>query len=312
MEYKDYYAILGVKKKANEEAIKRAYRRLARQYHPDVNPGNKQFESTFRAINEAYEVLSDPRKRRKYDRLGANWYAGQHGEQASSNFDGSRWGSDGVKTGRIHVQYGDDDHLFLGGNFSDFLHSVFAGLGGPFAQEAQQRWPRRRQTEHSVDITLEEAFHGTQRLVALDGRRLEVKIPSGVRTGSRIRVVGEGHTHGAGDLLLVVKVKPHAVFQRDEHDLRCQLPVSLITAVLGGEVLVPTLTGQATLRIPAGTQSGQIFRLRGQGMPKLRQSESRGHLLVRVWVQVPTKLTPRARELFQELAALISEQSAEQ
>ena len=315
MEYKDYYAILGVKKKADEKEIKRAYRRLARQYHPDVNPGNKQAESTFKAINEAYEVLSDPGKRRKYDRLGANWYAYQRNGQDPSGFDWSRWRSEEPRGSRVHVQYGDVDDLFGEGGFSEFFQSFFGGMGGQFARRTQQRPSRGRNAELPVEITLEEAFHGTQRLVAVDGRRLEVRIPPGVRTGSRIRVAGGGRwgidAGTAGDLFLEIQVKPHPVFQRHEDDLHCQVPVSLPMAVLGGQIVVPTITGQATLHIPPGTQPGQVFRLRGQGMPKLRQPHSRGHLLVKAWVKIPTELTDRARELFQELAALASDRGAE-
>ncbi|MEA3337650.1 MAG: DnaJ C-terminal domain-containing protein [Chloroflexota bacterium] len=313
MDYRDYYRILGVNKKADEKEIKRAYRRLARRYHPDVNPGNQQAEERFKEVNEAYEVLSDSGKRSKYDRLGANWQAYQRSGRNPSGFDWSQWTTGQPGSG---VGYGDVDlnDLFGDGGFSDFFQSIFGGAGSsPFPPGAQYqtRAQRGRDVEHPVEITLEEAFNGTQRLIAVDNRRLEVKIPRGVRSGSRVRVAGEGNRGSggasAGDLYLVVQVRPHTVFKREHSILHCDVPVDLYTAVLGGEVQVPTLTGQATLQIPAGTQSGRVFRLRGQGMPVLRNPDQRGNLLARVRVQLPKTLSDREERLFQELAQLRNE-----
>jgi curved DNA-binding protein len=198
--------------------------------------------------------------------------------------------------------------LFGQGGFSEFFQSIFGAAGGQAGRGQPARPMRGRDAEYPVEITLEEAFQGAQRILSIDGRRIEVKIPAGVRTGSRVRVAGEGgaglNGSPSGDLFLAVQVQPHAVFERDGDDLQCEIPVSLATAVLGGEVTVPTLTGKASLRIPAGTQPSQAFRLRGQGMPHLRDPQKRGNLLVKVQVRLPKQLTERERQLFQELATL--------
>lgn len=309
MEYRDYYKTLGVEKNADEQQIKKAYRRLARQHHPDVNPGDKKAEERFKEINEAYEVLSDPEKRQKYDRLGANWQAYQRTGQDPTGFDWNQWMSGASGGGRMRVDYADLGDILGEGGFSDFFQTIFGGSAGfrPSGQ-TQSRPIQGRNVEHAVQVTLEEAFQGTQRVLAIDNKRLEVKIPAGVRTGSKVRVAGEGYpgvTGGpSGDLLLVIEVLPHPVFERDGDDLRCEVTVDLWTAVLGGEVTVPTLTGQGALRIPEGTQPGQMFRLRGQGMPHLRDSQKRGNLLAKVRVQLPEKLTDQQRQLFQQLAEL--------
>lgn len=322
MDYKDYYKILGVDKSADEKEIKKAYRKLAREYHPDVNPGNKEAEARFKEANEAYEVLGDADKRQKYDRLGANWNAFQNAGRDPSGFDWSQWTTAGPGGPRVNVQYGDLNDLFGqgGGGFSEFFQSIFGGAGGqgggagaPFGRgaPAQPRPARGRDAEHPVEVTLEEAFNGTQRVLSIDNRRIEVKIPAGVRTGSKVRVAGEGYPGAAGgsagDLFLVVQVQPHSAFERKGDDLQTETPVSLYTAVLGGEVTVPTLTGKATLNIPAGTQPGQVFRLRGQGMPQLREPSQRGNLLVKIQVRLPKQLSDRERQLFQELASLASD-----
>lgn len=308
MEYKDYYRILGVEKNADEKEIKKSYRQLARQYHPDVNPGDKKAEAKFKEINEAYEVLGDPEKRQKYDRLGSNWQAYQRTGQDPSGFDWSQWTTGGTGGTYTRVDYADLGDLFGQGGFSEFFQSIFGGAGGMPGRAAPARSTRGRDVEHPIEITLEEAFQGTQRILSIDGRRIEVKIPAGVRQGSRVRVAGEGSPGAngapAGDLFLVVQVQPHPVFERSGDDLQCDVPVSLITAVLGGEVTVPTLTGKASLRIPAGTQPGQTFRLRGQGMPHLRDPEKRGNLLVKAQVRLPKHLGDRERQLYEELAAL--------
>jgi curved DNA-binding protein len=308
MEYKDYYKILGVDKNADEQEIKKAYRKLARQHHPDMNPGNKQAEARFKEINEANEVLGDPEKRQKYDRLGSNWQAFERSGQDPSGFDWSQWMAGGPGGARTRVEYGDLNDLFGQGGFSEFFQSIFGAASGQAGRGQQTRPMRGRDAEYPVEIMLEEAFQGAQRILSIDGRRIEVRIPAGVRTGSRVRVAGEGGSGmsggPAGDLFLAVQVQPHSMFERDGDDLQCEIPVSLTTAVLGGEVTVPTLTGKASLRIPAGTQPSQTFRLRGQGMPHLRDPQKRGNLLVKVQVRLPKQLTERERQLFQELATL--------
>jgi curved DNA-binding protein len=314
MEYRDYYYILGVDRNAGEKEIKRAYRKLAREFHPDVNP-DAQAEERFKEINEAYQVLSDPEKRTKYDQLGANWQQWQRMGRDPGNFDWSQWYS---TPGGVRVEWsGDMGDLFGGGGaevFSDFFRAIFGGMGGagaaggPFGRAAGQRTTRGHDMEAQVEITLEEAAQGTTRVLERDRRRIRVKIPPGARTGSRIRVAGKGspgYRGGSpGDLYLNVVVKPHPVFRRDGNDLRCNVDVDLYTAVLSGEVQVPTLSGDVSLKVPASTSGGKVFRLSGKGMPDPRNPKQYGNLLVTVQVQVPKKLSARERELFEELASL--------
>lgn len=313
MEYKDYYQILGVSRDADEKEIKRAYRRLARKYHPDVNPGDKAAEERFKEINEAYEVLSDPEKRRKYDQFGAAWREWERMGGRPGDFDWSQWVSSAPGGQRVYVRYGtaeDLEDLFGGESpFSEFFTRLFGGAAGDFGFRAQPT--KGRDLEQEVEITLEEAFHGTTRVLHKNGRRLQVKIPPGAYTGLRIRMAGEGapSPNGGrpGDLYLRVRVAPDPRFERRGDDLYTTLPVDLYTAVLGGKVRVETLSGPVTLTIPAGTQNGQTFRLRGKGMPQLRQPGKYGDLYVQVEVRLPTRLTRRERELFEELRRLSQE-----
>jgi curved DNA-binding protein len=306
MEYKDYYKILGVDRNAEEKKIKKAYRKLARQYHPDVNPDDKMAEERFKDINEAYEVLSDPEKRQKYDQLGSSWQQWQRTGRDPRGFDWSQWFSQAQPGRGVRVEYrdlGDLGDLFGGGGFSDFFQSIFGGTG------AAQARPRRGQDyTQPVEITLEEAFQGTTRMLQKDGRRLEVKIPPGVRTGSKVRVAGEGGSGisggASGDLYLEVMVLSHPIFEREGDDLRCEVPIGLYTVVLGGEVKVPTPGGDVLLKIPPETQGGRTFRLRGKGMPNLRSPQKRGDLYARLRVQIPQKLSKQEKELFRELASL--------
>lgn len=318
MDYKDYYKILGVDKNANEKEIKSAFRKLAREHHPDVNPDDPQAEARFKEINEAYEVLSDSGKRAKYDQLGSDWQRWQRSGGRPGDFDWSQW-TTAPGGERVHVRYGapeDLEDLFGGGGpFSDFFNSIFGGLGGSarrtggFGGFDYQPQPLRGQDlEHEVEISLAEAYQGTTRVLTKDGRRLEVKIPPGAKTGTRVRIRGEGGSGGgsgqAGDLYLKVKVAVDPRFQRDGDDVHATVPVDLYTAVLGGEVIVPTLAGDVKLKIPPGSQNGRIFRLRGKGMPRLRQASEYGALYARLDVRLPTTLTSKQRELFEQLRQL--------
>jgi curved DNA-binding protein len=329
MEYKDYYKILGVEKNADEKEIKKAYRKLARQYHPDMNPGDQAAEARFKEINEAHEVLSDPEKRRKYDELGQNYQRWQQTGGQGGGFDWAQYyaqqagqrGPGGAGPGGVRVEYADINDLndlFGGGQgFSDFFQAFFgggaAGMGGETPGRGARTGSRRaapqappQDFEHEIEVPLEEAFKGGQRLLDVDGRRLEVKIPAGVKTGSRIRVAGEAPAYAGGargDIYLVVKVRPDPNFERRGDDLHTETPVDLFTALLGGEARVPTLGGAVALKIKPGTQSGRTIRLTGQGMPKLRSSE-RGDLYARVRVVLPEKLSEREEELVREWARL--------
>ena len=313
MEYKDYYKMLGVDRKASEKEIKKAYRKLARKYHPDVNPGDDTAEQHFKEINEAHEVLSDPEKRKKYNQLGASWRQYARTGAEPGGFDWSQWYSQ-PGGGRVHVEYADLGDLFGGGGggFSDFFSTIFGGRGqrGPtdWRTQGQPYGAPGQDYEQEVEITLEEAFSGTTRILQKDGRRLEVKMPAGVETGSKVRMRGEGSAGlgggGKGDLYLRVKVLPHHTFEREGQDLRCEISVDLYTALLGGEVRIPTLSGGAMLKIPPETQSGKAFRLKGQGMSQLKNPEKRGDLYVKVRVKVPENLSEKERELFKELASM--------
>ena len=291
MEYKDYYRILGVAKTATDKEIKAAYRKLARKHHPDVNQGNKAAEARFKEINEANEVLGDKEKRKRYDELGANWNA--FGREAPQ---GRPWPGGGVRL--------DFQDLGGAGGFSDFFRTFFEGGGGFGGGE--EAFSPASDAEGEVDLTLAEVFRGTTREMSVGGarRRVEVKIPPGVRDGSRVRVAGEGGGGAGGrrgDLYLRVRVAPDPTFERKGDDLQTTLRAPLTAAVLGGEAQVPTLEGSVGIKIPAGTPAGQVFRLRGHGLPKLGTPGERGDLLATLAVELPRTLTDRQRELFEEL-----------
>jgi len=286
---KDYYKILGVDRKASERELKQAYRKLARQHHPDVNPGDKAAEDKFKQINEAYEVLSDKENRQKYDKYGEQW---QHAEQFEKAQRQQAQSRDFSQQGGRRVYYGEGD-----------FGSLFEDLMGGFRFDRGQTQPGRAQSqEHPVEVTLEEAYRGTTRTLSFaDGKRLEVKVPAGVRTGSRVRLAGKGAR--GGDLYLIVTVKPHPTFERRGDDLYVGVSVPLAVAMLGGEVKVPTLKGKVALKVPPETQNGRTFRLAGQGMPHLG-NKSRGDLMARVRVVLPDKLSAEEKELFKKLGEL--------
>ncbi len=306
MEYKDYYKILGVGKDATAGEIKRAYRKLARKYHPDMNPDDKQAEERFKEINEAYEVLTDPKKRAKYDQLGTSYHEWQrHG--APDGFDWGRW-TEGFP-GSTRAGHSDTlDDLFGYGGFSDFFETIFGNMGQRSTGRARTTSRRGQDYTQPIDVTLEEAYNGTTRILQVNGQRLEVKIPPGVKTGSRVRVRGKGGPGRAGglpgDLYLDVIILPHERFERVGDDLYCDVPVDLYTAVLGGRVQVPALGGPLILKIPPETQNGRLFRLKGQGMPSLGKKGTHGDLFVKVQVKLPQNLSKKEKALFRELARL--------
>lgn len=318
MEYKDYYKILGVDKKASKDEIKKAYRKLARKHHPDVNPGDKSSEERFKEINEAYQVLSDDEKRDKYNRFGSQWQQYQRAGGRAEDFDWGAWqaqpGRGGTYTREVSPE--EFEQMFGGGlgGFSDFFETLFGGggiRGASFGDRGRQTpRPRRGQDiEHRVQISLEEAFHGTTRMLEWEGgRRIEAKIPPGVHTGSRVRLSGQGgagHDQGkAGDLFLKVEVLPTPNFEREGNDLRVTVPVDLYTAVLGGEVDVPSIDRTVKLNIPPETTNGKMFRLRGMGMPKLSKKTERGDLFATIDVQIPRNLSTEEKDLFERLREL--------
>ena len=326
MEFQDYYAVLGVAKTATEKQIRTAYRKLARQHHPDVNPGDREAEERFKQINEAYEVLSDPDKRKKYDEVGSRWREYEQWQQAQgaggaqpSDWEG--FGSQGAGGVRYEYRTVDSEDLrdMFGdaSPFSDFFESMFGegdrtqpGRRGRTARAARPR--AGTDLEQPVEVTLADAYRGTTlqlEMRAADGktRRLEVRIPAGVRTGSRVRVSGQGGPGQggapAGDIYLVVTVALDPRFERRGDDLHTQVRAPLETLLLGGEVRVPTPDGRTlALSIPSGTQDGRVFRLRGQGMPRLGAASVRGDLHAEVHARLPERLSRHQRELIEEFA----------
>jgi len=325
---RNFYDVLGVAKGAAEKDIRAAYRKLARKHHPDVNPNDRTAEARFKEINQAYEVLSDPDKRKKYDKYGDRWEYADQIEEAQRRQSAGSWARHGPGNGAFSFET-------TSGDFGSIFDSIFRReRGGPRGQPASRRG---QGVESPVEVTLEEAFHGTTRTVALQAaescptcggagevagaichtcegagqvlrpRRLEVKVPAGVKTGSRVRVAGEGRAGfgggASGDLYLVVTVLPHARFERKGDDLITGVDVPLVDAVLGGEVEVQTMDGRIALRIPELTQNGRQVRVAGKGMPVLGGGGKKGDLFVRVRVHLPEHLTPEERKLFEELKA---------
>jgi DnaJ-class molecular chaperone len=318
---RNYYDTLGVPRSAGDKDIRKAYRRLARQHHPDVNPGDKSAEARFKEINAAYEVLSDTEKRRKYDRYGDQWQYADQIEQAQRQSAGRRSFGRGGSF--------DPGDVNLGGDLGDLFQGIFRGFGRRPARQ------RGRDVQQPVEVTLEEAYHGTARVLQMEReepcatcggqgqvagavchvcrgagaiakpRRLEVKIPPGVRDGSRVRAAGEGGVGpaGTGDLFLVVSVRPHKRIERRGDDLYVDVDVPLTDAVLGGEVQVQTMTSRVMLKVPPLTQNGRSIRLSGLGMPRLG-GNGKGDLYARVRVALPQELSPEQRELFEKLRAV--------
>jgi DnaJ-class molecular chaperone len=350
MDYQDYYQTLGVPRTASKAEIKKAFRRLAREHHPDAKPGDSAAEKKFKAINEAHAVLSDPEKRKKYDLLGANWEAYRDADAADaagaypggSPFGGFGGAARSGQSGNVRYEF----RTSGGGDFSDFFRTFFAsdeapsagargrtatqgatfedilsqmGLDDATTRGAGTRSRDSRTTrdgtgagarrtgataEAIAEIGLEEAYHGTTRLVEIDGKRLEVKIPRGADNGTRVKLTGRGP--GGGDLVVVVKVRPHPVFTRRGADLERELPVTLEEALLGAEVPVTTLKGKVLLKVPPGTQNGRTFRLKGQGMPHLR-GDGTGDLLAKVRVVLPTDLDPAAAKAARAFLDLVEQ-----
>ncbi len=305
MEYKDYYKTLGVDKNATQEEIKKAYRKLAVKYHPDKNPGNKEAENQFKMINEAYEVLGDPEKRKKYDELGSNWNRfNQGGEYTGGNpFEGF-----GNAAGNQYYYQGNLDDLFGGksSGFSDFFEAFFGrGASSGFGRNARQTEFKGQDYEAEMDLTLEEAYHGTSRIIQLDNEKIRIKIKPGAYDGQVLRIKGKGakgsQPSNNGDLLIKIKVLPHPVFERIGNDLKMTHQISLFDAVLGGKTVVETLNGKIKIDIPEGTQNNKILRIKGKGMPVYGKTGEFGDLLIQLQVVIPEKLSAAQKNLFRQL-----------
>ena len=325
---KDYYEMLGVKRDATDKEIKQAYRRLARKYQPDVNPGDKSAEAKFKEINAAYEILSDKEKRARYDKYGDKWQYADQFEKAGGAPGQQAQYYEYAPDGETGFHFSGD----IGGMDSIFEELLRGRRSGGFSRRARPQ--RGQDLETPVDVTLEEAYSGTSRTISLQveetcatckgtGRiqnvacsvcrgtgvvpnikRLEVKIPAGVNTGSRVRIAGKGqpgYGGASGDLYLVITVLPHQIFERDGDNLNTTIAVPLTVAMLGGEIQVPTPKGKLALKIPPETQNGRVFRLAGQGMPHPGKS-ARGDILARINIVLPTGLSEKEKELFRQLS----------
>lgn len=297
MDYKDYYKVLGVDKKAKADEIKKAYRKLAVKYHPDKNPDDPAAEEKFKEINEAYEVLSDAEKRQKYDELGENWRHFQQGG-GQGGFDWSQWQQPG---GGSYYYQGDASDMFGEAGFSDFFQNIFGGrrTSRPHAKM------KGHDLEAVVELTLEEAYHGAERILNTGSQQLKVKIKPGSYDGQKLRLKGKGAespTGGSpGDLYLKLVIRPHHLYERKNDDLERSLNVDLYTAVLGGKITVNTFSGPVSITIKPGTQNGKVLRLKGKGMPVYGSHGTFGNLLLKVNVLIPENLTDKEKELFTEL-----------
>ncbi|MDZ8023792.1 MAG: DnaJ C-terminal domain-containing protein [Nostoc sp. DedQUE11] len=313
-DFKDYYAILGVNKTASQEEIKQAFRKLARKYHPDVNPGNKQAEARFKEINEAYEVVSDPDKRKKYDQFGQYW------KQAGQGFPS---GGAGVDMGGFDFsQYG---------NFDEFINELLGRFGSASPRGGRQTYSYRTPTgapsgfggfndfgyqdpgaattqdsEAAITLTFGEAFHGVQKRFSLGNETIDVRIPAGAKTGTRLRVRGKGQinpmTQQRGDLYLKVELQPHSFFQMEGDNLVCEVAITPDEATLGASIDVPTPDGMVNVKLPAGVRSGQSLRLRGKGWPLAKGG--RGDQLVKVAIAPPKDLSQQEREYYEKIRAI--------
>lgn len=291
MEYKDYYKVLGVQRSASADEIRTAYRKLAMKYHPDHNQGDKQAEDRFKEANEAYQVLSDQQKRARYDQLGSAYSSWQSRGAPSGGFDWGQW-TNNQPGGQVNF----DDLFGGGGGFSDFFSSIFGGMPaggqGAYAPRRQQR------NEQPVNISLQEAHAGTSRILEGGGRRVTVRIPAGVKTGSKVRAAGAAPD--GSDVYLKINVENDPNFERKDDDLYTSASIDVFTAMLGGEVEVTTIGGKVRMTIPAGTQPEQLIRLGGRGMPKVKSPQTKGDLYVRVKVQIPKTLTDHQKELIEK------------
>ena len=306
MDYKDYYKILGVDKKASQEEIKKAYRKLAIKYHPDKNKDNRPAEEKFKLVNEANEVLSDPKKRKKYDELGENW---RQYENAGAGQSGRRQGNG--QGGPFHYEGDFSDFFGQGGSgpsgFSDFFEQFFGG-GSRAGRQGGRTDFKGQDYESEMEITLEEAFHGTNRLIQLENEKLRITTKPGAYEDQLLRIKGKGGRGSKdhhGDLYVRIRVTPHPQIIRKGDDLHATHTIDLYTAVLGGSTIVNTLSGQLKVKIPAGTQNGKIIRLKGQGMPIYGKSNMFGDLYVQLQVHLPEALTDRQRQLFEQLKATL-------
>ncbi|WP_311136656.1 J domain-containing protein [Hymenobacter cellulosilyticus] len=313
MDYKDYYKVLGVEKNATTDQIKKAYRKLARQYHPDVNPNDPNAERKFKEVNEANEVLSDEEKRRKYDQLGADWQRYQQagagrGGQAGGGFDWSQYTQGGGFEGFGGGGGGSNDP-FGGADFSDFFSSIFGGGGGRASGNPRPAAGQDYQAE--LELTLEDAYQGGPRTLTVNGKKLRINIQPGVEDGQTIRLRDQGapgrNGGPSGSLYITIRLQPDARYTRTGADLTMDVPVSIYKALLGGEQVVDTFSGPVKIKIKPETPNGTRLRLRGKGFPVYKQAGQFGDLYLRLTLTLPLNLTDEEKALIQQLADLRNE-----
>lgn len=304
MEYKDYYKSLEIDKTATPDEIKKAYRRLAKKYHPDKNPDNKASEEKFKEISEANEVLSDPEKRKKYDQLGSNWKhyqnAGAEGNDWFRNYQSSRQGGGAHFSGNVDDLFG---HV---GGFSDFFESFFGGSSS-YTDTSHAR--KGQDFEAALKITLEEAYHGTEKEFTVDGKKIKIKINPGIEHGKKLRLKNQGsdgYNGGEkGDLYLTIQIDKHPLFERKGNDIYYNMDVDLYTALLGGKEVLQTLDGKRiNVNIPAGTDSGALLRVKDMGMTYSNSASLKGDLFVKINVRLPKNLNQQEKELIRKLAEM--------
>lgn len=308
MEFKDYYKTLGVSKNASQDEIKKAYKKLILKYHPDKNPGDKEAENKFKEVGEAYEVLSDPEKRKKYDNLGSSWNNFRQEGRSTEDFDWSDWfASQHQRRQKTTTGAGDFGDMFGGGGMSDFFEKIF---GGGFTGRSTYRQTPKRGKDYHTDITisLEQAFKGTTVLLGVETQKIEVKIRPGITDGQTLKISNKGYpgANGGprGDLIIKVNVKKHKNVDRKGDDLYVDVPIDLYKAVLGGETRLNTFSGKINMKIQPETQQGKVVKLSGQGMPKYNLPSQRGDLYVKFIVKIPTGLSEKEKELFKQLKKL--------
>lgn len=314
MKYRDYYKILGLSKNATKDEIKKAYRSLARKYHPDINPNDKKATKIFADINEANEVLSSDEKRKKYDALGSDWQEYQNaGPQGTTQQQGFDWSQYGQGTGSQSYTVTEDDlnNMFGGGGFSEFFQNFFSSSQGKSGGASNKFARKGMDYQAELELKLEEAYNKTIKTITINDKNLKITLEPGIRDGQIIRLKGQGGlgvNGGAnGDLFITLNIKPHPVYEREGDDLIMELGVSVYKALLGGEKTIKLLSGSIKIKIAPETRSGTTLRVKGKGFPVYRKKDEYGDLYIKLVLDLPTKLTEREKELITELAQIRGE-----
>jgi len=304
LNFKDYYKSLEVSKTATADEIKKSYRKLARKYHPDVNPGDKAAEEKFKEISEAYEVLSHPENRKKYDELGADFKKyEQAGHAGGGGFDWSKYAQQGQRKGQGgQYQYSNED-MFGGGGFSDFFENIFGGSFGGGGSRQRSQVSKGQDYSAEMELSLVEAYEGSARIINVNNQQLRIKVKPGVADGQVLKLAGKGGpgARGAnGDLFITVKIAPHTTYKRKGNDLHKDEHIDLFTALLGGEALVHTLDGDIKMNIPASTQNGTVLRVKNKGFPIYDKPDTFGNLYLKIKVDLPKQLSDKEKELVKQ------------